>query len=59
MTRMPRRMLRLLRGRTHAVWTGVVTIDVSVDGKRPTAIRSLVQMREYRDAEIDGLRRDW
>jgi len=48
-----RRMLRLLRGRVHSVWTGVVVIDAARDVTSSGAIRSLVTMCAYTDAEID------
>lgn len=49
-----RRMLRQLRGRTHAVWTGIALIDADTGAARCSAVRSLVQMRDYHDAEIDA-----
>lgn len=49
-----RRMLRLLRGRTHEVWTGVVVIDATNGRTERGAVRSLVQMRAYSDDEIEA-----
>jgi septum formation protein len=49
-----RRMLRQLRGRTHAVWTGIALIDAATDAGRCSAVRSLVRMRGYTDDEIDA-----
>jgi septum formation protein len=49
-----RRMLRLLRGRTHEVWTGVVVIDARGGRTERAAVRSLVRMRAYTDAEIEA-----
>jgi septum formation protein len=49
-----RRMLRRLRGRTHAVWTGLATIDLGNGASERTAVRSVVHMRDYADEEIDA-----
>lgn len=49
-----RRMLRILRGRMHAVWTGVVVIDAASGHSESGAVRSLVRMRGYADEEIDA-----
>jgi septum formation protein len=49
-----RRMLRLLRGRTHEVWTGIVVIDAESGRMECGAVRSLVRMRAYSDQEIDA-----
>ncbi len=48
-----RRMLRLLRGRVHSVWTGVTVIDAGRQVATCGAVESLVKMRAYTDAEID------
>ena len=47
-----RRMLRLLRDRTHEVWTGVVVLDAASGRLETGAVRSLVRMRGYTNAEI-------
>lgn len=49
-----RRMLRMLRGRAHEVWTGVVVLDAASGRTESTAVRSLVRMRDYSDADIDA-----
>jgi septum formation protein len=49
-----RRMLRLLRDRTHEVWTGVVVIDAESGRRDSSAVQSLVRMRGYSDAEIEA-----
>ncbi|MCC6792960.1 MAG: septum formation inhibitor Maf [Thermomicrobiales bacterium] len=49
-----RRMLRLLRGRDHEVWTGVVVLDAATGRQEQRAVRSLVRMRAYSDDEIEA-----
>jgi septum formation protein len=49
-----RRMLRLLRGRAHEVWTGIVVLDAADGRIERGAVRSLVLMRDYSDAEIEA-----
>lgn len=46
------RMLRLLRGRAHHVWTGIAVIDAASGRRETGAVRSVVRMRAYSDDEI-------
>jgi MAF protein len=46
------RMLRLLRGRTHHVYTGLTLVDVGNDHKMDGSHVAAVTMREYTDEEI-------
>jgi septum formation protein len=46
------RMLRLLRGRTHDVVTGVAVVDAATGRTARSAVSSVVQMRSFSDAEI-------
>jgi septum formation protein len=46
------RMLNLLRGRTHEVWTGVVVIDIETGASVSSAVRSLVHMHAVPDDAI-------
>ncbi len=48
-----RRMLRLLAGRVHEVWTGIAVVD-PVDGRSVAeAVRSIVKFSPLTEAEID------
>jgi len=49
-----RRMLRLLRDRPHEVWTGIAVLDVASGRRETGAVRSLVRMHAYSDAEIEA-----
>lgn len=49
-----RRMLGLLRGRAHEVWTGVALIGSGGGRDEAAAVRSIVRMRDYSNAEIDA-----
>ena len=48
-----RRMLRLLRGRTHQVYTGLVVLDVVTHRMPSQSVMTPVTMRAYTDEEID------
>jgi septum formation protein len=47
-----RAMLRRLRGRTHAVVTGIAVVDAGTGRCEATAVVSQVTMAEYGEAEI-------
>lgn len=49
-----RRLLTLLRGRTHEVWTGVAIVDAASGRIEVSAVRSLVRLRAVTDAVIDA-----
>ena len=49
-----RRTLQQLRGRTHAVFTGLTVIDTRSGEARTDLARSRVTMRDYDDAEIEA-----
>jgi septum formation protein len=49
-----RRMLALLRGRTHEVWTGVAVIHAASERIESSAVRSLVHLKGVSDAVIDA-----
>lgn len=49
-----RRMLRLLRGRMHEVWTGIAVRNAGNGRQATGAVCSVVRMRAYSDAEIDA-----
>ena len=48
-----RRMLHMLSGRTHEVFTGVTIIDTDHDRAQTRVVRTGVQFRNLTDAEID------
>lgn len=48
-----RRMLHMLSGRTHEVFTGVTIIDVDHHRAQTRVVRTGVQFRKLTDAEID------
>lgn len=48
-----RRMLHMLSGRTHEVFTGVTIIDTDHDRAQTRVVRTGVQFRKLTDAEID------
>jgi septum formation protein len=49
-----RRMLMLLRGQAHEVWTGVAVVDTATWRVETSAVRSLVRMRSCSDRDIDA-----
>lgn len=49
-----RAMLRRLRGRSHAVITGLAMVDTGADRAEATAVVSEVMMRNYADSVIEA-----
>ena len=47
-------MLRLLRGRTHTVYSGITLLDSATGDARTQLVESRVVMRRYTDDEIDA-----
>ena len=47
-----RRMLRLLSGRVHEVWTGIAVVDPSDGRSVADAVRSIVKFSRIEEAEI-------